>query len=431
MDETRKYKSLALGPGRLLNHHCRKQSMAWMSELEGSEFQTMFISHIHAMERVRAGKEILVNYGQSYFNNAARDCLCTAHNGRRKPSGVRLRSKLAGALDRRDGAVCDAEPSSPHVIARIDAPVIQYIQGILRPAYIDTRDKRQDEKCARHHSSSLNSGSSSPSREAVPLHHSPSHVAAGTESTTEISLSRAALPELAEAEADKAGPNLANDDAPSNSALSSIMIVNDQSIGSDAHQESIDKGDGSMQHPTAHNDRVRRYIQLPVDDLPHHVAFDEIQHVRELLDRPRGRYWLYESPDHLRCPHCPWMLDRARCRPFSNLGAPRKYGDADEAKAGRAKVRKVARQKKLESRRNEFWAAVREEVGHDEYFMTQSTWWREIDRLKRQRDNLRATIPTLADQEEINSHRMSVETVMQRIIWCEDRVRELKRIVHT
>jgi hypothetical protein len=85
MDETRKYKSLALGPGRLLNvsfstqspaanaeHHCQRQSMAWLSELEGSEFQTMFISHIHATERVRAGKEILVNYGQSYCEQLVR-----------------------------------------------------------------------------------------------------------------------------------------------------------------------------------------------------------------------------------------------------------------------------------------------------------------------------------------------------------------------
>ena len=36
--------------------------MAWVSELEGSEFQTMFISHIYATERVRAGNEMLVNY---------------------------------------------------------------------------------------------------------------------------------------------------------------------------------------------------------------------------------------------------------------------------------------------------------------------------------------------------------------------------------
>jgi hypothetical protein len=87
----------------------------------------------------------------------------------------------------------------------------------------------------------------------------------------------------------------------------------------------------------------------------------------------------------------PMGLDRARCRPFSNVGAPRKNGDADEAKAGRAKVRKLARQKKLESRRNDFWAAIREQAGHDEYYMTQSAWWREIDRLKRQRDSLQWT----------------------------------------
>jgi hypothetical protein len=46
--------------------------MAWMSELEGSEFQTMFITHIYATETVRAGKEILVNYGQSYCEQLVR-----------------------------------------------------------------------------------------------------------------------------------------------------------------------------------------------------------------------------------------------------------------------------------------------------------------------------------------------------------------------
>jgi hypothetical protein len=48
------------------HHQCHKQSMAWVSELESTEFQTMFISHIYATEVLRAGREILVNYGQSY-----------------------------------------------------------------------------------------------------------------------------------------------------------------------------------------------------------------------------------------------------------------------------------------------------------------------------------------------------------------------------
>jgi hypothetical protein len=90
----------------------------------------------------------------------------------------------------------------------------------------------------------------------------------------------------------------------------------------------------------------------------------------------------------------------------------------------------VARQKKLESRRNEFWAVIREEVGHDEYFMTQSAWWREIDRLKRQRDLPRSTVATRAEQEGFHSPRMSVDTVDQRIIWCGNRVGELKSIAH-
>lgn len=40
--------------------------MCWVSELEGSEFQTMFISHIYAKRRLRAGDEILVNYGRNF-----------------------------------------------------------------------------------------------------------------------------------------------------------------------------------------------------------------------------------------------------------------------------------------------------------------------------------------------------------------------------
>ena len=40
--------------------------MAWVTELEGSECQTMFISHVYATESVRASNELLVNYGQSF-----------------------------------------------------------------------------------------------------------------------------------------------------------------------------------------------------------------------------------------------------------------------------------------------------------------------------------------------------------------------------
>jgi len=45
--------------------------MTWVSELEGSEFQTMFVSHIYATERVRAGNEMLVNYGPSFCEQLA------------------------------------------------------------------------------------------------------------------------------------------------------------------------------------------------------------------------------------------------------------------------------------------------------------------------------------------------------------------------
>ena len=37
-------------------------SMAWVSELEGSEFQTMFISHVNATKKVSVGEELLANY---------------------------------------------------------------------------------------------------------------------------------------------------------------------------------------------------------------------------------------------------------------------------------------------------------------------------------------------------------------------------------
>lgn len=39
--------------------------MAWESEVESPESQTMFISHIYATGRVHAGKAILVYYGRS------------------------------------------------------------------------------------------------------------------------------------------------------------------------------------------------------------------------------------------------------------------------------------------------------------------------------------------------------------------------------
>ena len=40
--------------------------MAWTSELEGSEFQIMFISHVYASKKVFLGEESLVNNGQDY-----------------------------------------------------------------------------------------------------------------------------------------------------------------------------------------------------------------------------------------------------------------------------------------------------------------------------------------------------------------------------
>jgi len=40
--------------------------MEWMSELDGSEFQSIFYSHVYATIRVTAGDEIRVNYGKTY-----------------------------------------------------------------------------------------------------------------------------------------------------------------------------------------------------------------------------------------------------------------------------------------------------------------------------------------------------------------------------
>jgi len=344
---------------------------------------------------------------------------------------VRLPVQRVDPLGCRDGGVQDAKACSPHATARIDLPFIQYIEGIVRLANIDTLRARQEVQAAKRVILRCNPDSLSFSRDVATSHHTLSHGTAATRDTPVFASSRDRRPEFVEAQADGANPKLDNGSASTDLRLSPTITGQIQSSGSDAYQGSSRKSDEPTPHTEAHGDLARRYVELPIGELPHHVAYGEIQHIRELLDRPRGKYWLQESSDLLRCPHCPWTLDRARCRPFSNLGAPRKYGDADEAKAGRAKVRKVARQKKLESRRNEFWAAIRDDVGQDEYYMTQSAWWREIDRLKRQRDDLQSKASSAVDQEESHGHRVTLDTVIKRIKWCEDRVVELKKIVHT
>ena len=235
---------------------------------------------------------------------------------------------------------------SKQMIARIDTHTIQYIRGILRPANIDTQGVRYGEKFAKNHICGHVPGSSVSSPNALTSHHDlPSHIP-DAENTPVTPSSRNESLGPTEAGADQVDPKVANGDPPTLFTLpSTITGEEDQSSGSEARLGSASASDMAAQHPPANDDRMRRYVQLPTSDIPHHVAFGEIQHIRELLDRPRGRYWLQESSDHLRCPHCPWTLDRARCRPFSNLGAPRKYGGADEAKAGRGKVSKVAKQK--------------------------------------------------------------------------------------
>jgi len=343
---------------------------------------------------------------------------------------MRLPLRGVDPLSCRDGGVQDAKACRPHATARIDLPFIQYIEGLLRLANIDTLRARQEAQAAKRVMVRCNPDSSSSSRDSATSHHKMSQDTAATRDIPVFASSRDAGPEFVDIQADGANMRLANGSASTDLRLSPT-ITGPKSSGSAAYQGSRRKSDEPTPHTEAHGDQVRRYVELPIGELPHHVAYGEIQHIRELLDRPRGKYWLQESSDHLRCPHCPWTLDRARCRPFSNLGAPRKYGDTDEAKAGRAKVRKVARQKKLESRRNEFWAAIRDDVGQDEYYMTQSAWRREIDRLKRQRDDLQSTASSAVDQEECHGHRVTLDTVVKRIKWCEDRVTELKRIVHT
>jgi hypothetical protein len=216
-----------------------------------------------------------------------------------------VRVKRAGASGCGHGGVRGTEALGTHVVARIDLPTIQHIQGSLRPTDTEGRYARHEERCAEHHSSGHDPGPSSSPREAV-TRIDQSLVTAGTKSTTEIPLSRNEVLGHAEAEAGEADPETAHDDAPTTSALSFTISGEDQSIGSDAHQGPMSSSDGSIAHAVAHDDLVHRYIQLPIGDLPHQVAFGEIQHIRELLDRPRGRYWLQESPDHLRCPHCPW-----------------------------------------------------------------------------------------------------------------------------
>ena len=333
----------------------------------------------------------------------------------------------SGRDDEGDRGSSDA---STHLVARIDLPAIQRIRGILRLTDTGANHIRQKARRAQPHTRGHDYGDPVALRDAITRRRDLSHVVIDTTSTAQIPLARDETLETAEADADEADLDSSNHDRGIHAALSFARSGDIRLTASDAPRGPPSANTVSIKR-TAAQDPIFHYIVLSKDDLPHHTALGEIQHIREFLDRPQGRYWLQASPDHLRCPHCIWTLDRTRCRPFSNLGAPRKYDDTAEKRAGRAQARKVARQKKLRTRRASFWAAIREEEGHDEYFMTQSAWWREIDKLKRQRDSLQSTAFSIVDRQAFEDHRTSLKSVIGRIQWCEDRVRELKRIVHT
>ena len=122
------------------------------------------------------------------------------------------------------------------------------------------------------------------------------------------------------------------------------------------HNASIDSQ--SLDGPEDSSPCEQSYV-LPIQALPSHVSPDNIDHVVELFNSSFGNDLLRHSMWDLSCPFCRWRLHRRSTLPFARLGAPRKYGDDAEKKAGRAKQRKAARCRGIQRKKEAFWTKVK------------------------------------------------------------------------
>jgi len=170
-----------------------------------------------------------------------------------------------------------------------------------------------------------------------------------------------------------------------------------------------------------------------IRDVPFHDSPGDIDHVGQLFNSKWGADLLLRSTCDLRCPFCSWSLQRRSARPFAKLGAPRKYGDEAERRAGRAKQRKDARQRGIRKKKEAFWAKIRAAVGNDESFMTQATWFKHVRELKERQQYLIDTGAENHQEEEDTrkAYRTESAWISGRIEWCQLRVDELRKILHS
>ena len=186
------------------------------------------------------------------------------------------------------------------------------------------------------------------------------------------------------------------------------------------------------------DDRAKNIESLPLHStmlspqaLPSHKAGEDVDHIGQLLNTATGFSLLHDSSDDLQCPYCTWKLQRSRSRPFSKIGAPRKYGDEAERRAGRSRVRKAARQKIVERKKEEFWTTVCEAVQGDRAFLKESIWRKEIEKIE-QRE---AFLNQLLECEQQLDARQAILAEQSgctaRAAWCRSKVELLRRIMHS
>jgi len=167
-----------------------------------------------------------------------------------------------------------------------------------------------------------------------------------------------------------------------------------------------------------------------IRDFPIHNSPGDID-LGQLFNSDWGADLLLRSTCDLRCPFCSWSLQRRSARPFAKLGAPRKYGDEAERRAGRAKQRKDARQRGIRKKKEAFWAKIKTAVGNDESFMTQATWFKHERELKERQQYLIDSSADGHQKDAREAHRAELAWISGRIRWSQLRANELRRILHS
>lgn len=182
-------------------------------------------------------------------------------------------------------------------------------------------------------------------------------------------------------------------------------------------------------------------IDLPAPDMtvlppaltPSHDPTIEIDHIGFLLNTPAGFTLIFDSVNDLRCSVCTWRLRRRHARPFSKLGAPRKYGDDTERKEGRAKVRRKTRQLGIQRKKEEFWLSIHQKVDDDRSLMTPSGWRKKMASLAQYMESIDSDLAEQLGTGNGNEGRLLAQraALSVELDWCSLKATELRRIVHS